>query len=288
MEPSAPFRERLTDALLYIVDDLYATDFWGVCTQMAFYSLMAFFPMVIFLINFVGKIIVQFKEILYLFLKLSLPDLSYQYCVQLVDTLEGSLGESPTFLPILTFILASMAARAIMIGINQNYGTGESRRLPVVWFYAFVITFLFALSLVVAIVAYFILSDMCIALLTAMGLDTITSTFTQVFTSGFLMVILTLLFDLIYTLAPVKPLKLSQGLPGAIFCTLGIGIAFRIFVYFANHSTRYTMLYGNLGGLLALLVSIYLICVILNAGAKINVYAPQPIRCQTQGWCYSK
>ena len=77
---------------------------------------------------------------------------------------------------------------------------------------------------------------------------------------------------MIYVLTPAQPLKFKSGLPGALFATLGLNIAFRIFTLFINHSTKYSTLYGSLGGLFALMVAIYFICVILNLGGKINLY----------------
>lgn len=265
-------KEKIYAFIHYCIDDMYETDFFGICMQMAFYFLLAFFPMIIFLINFIGQVMASFQGYLFAFLKSFLPDLSYNYVQMVLNQLQNTHFHNQLLLIIITFCFASMAARAIMIGINQNYGNIERRNLFHVWILAFVFTLLFAVSLVLVIVIYVIMNDMTENILIRIGLTRFSVAITQVFTFVFAFVVTILAFDCIYVLAPAKSLTIRQGLPGAIFMTLALNIALRIFVFFVNHSTKYTMLYGNLGGFFALLVGIFFICFIFNFGSKINYY----------------
>ncbi|MGL4284580.1 MAG: YihY/virulence factor BrkB family protein [Eubacterium aggregans] len=264
--------EAVKDSVLYIIDDLYDTDFLGVCTQMAFYFLLAFFPMVIFLINFVGKIIVHFDQYIFEFLRAYMPQLSYDYVVNLTVMLENNIKENSVLLPILTFIFASMAARAIMVGINQSYGCEERRSLPKVWLLAFAITLLFGIALILIVTSYVLLSDVSTHLLNALGLAVVSAFLTKLISFCLAVLITILALYCIYTLAPTKRSSFKESLPGAILATVGMLMVFRIFVIFVDHSSRYTMLYGSLVSLFTLLVAIYFICVILNIYSKINVY----------------
>jgi membrane protein len=260
------------DLLSYIVDDIYDTDFWGICTQMAFFFLLAFFPMIIFLVDFGSRFLLHFKQYLYDLLQMMLPNLSFNYVVQLTTSLEQNNGGDQFLLPVASFIFASLGAHAIITGINQNYRITENRRPITVIMLSFLITILFGVAVVCIIVAYLILSGFATGILTVLGLQTLVSLNTQVLTFFFSLAVLVILFDGIYALAPARRTSFQENLPGAILATLGVSIVLRIFVIFANHSNRYTLLYGNWGGLFALLVLIYFFCVILNIGSKFNLY----------------
>ncbi len=263
---------KLTEFIIFMVEDMDRTDFWGICAQMSFYIIMAFFPLIIFLINFVGRFIVQFKDYLFDILKEYLPQLSYDYVRTLIDTLTRNLADNNYILVLFTFFFATLAARAIMTGMNQNYGNRESRSHLKIWLLSFLFTVLFAISIILIISAYVFSEAISEYILVRLGIDQFNIILMNIFTLVFSLVTSIFLFTCVYVLAPDRHLRFVQGLPGAVFSTLGINIAFRIFLKFMNHSTKYTLLYGNFGGLFALLVGIYFVCVILNLGGKINVF----------------
>lgn len=266
-----PTKQQVMAFIRFAIDDVYATDFFGICLQMAFYFLLAFFPMMMFLIGSIGGFLSEFKVYFFAFLKSLLPVLSYNYVVDLFVQLQHSSSNLAAML-VITFFFASMAARAIMVGINQNYGNPETRSTLHIWLLAFLFTILFAVVLVLITAIYFVMDSMTASLLERTGLVAFNVPITQGMAVIFSLVASPFILDFIYILAPVERLPYRQGLPGAIFTTLGINIVVRIFTFFVNHSSKYTLLYGNLGGLFALLISIYFICVILNIGTKINLY----------------
>ncbi|MEG2897494.1 MAG: YihY/virulence factor BrkB family protein [Eubacterium sp.] len=262
----------LFDFIAFVIKDVERTDFWGICAQMSFYLLMAFFPLIIFLINFIGRFILKFKEYLFDVLKTFLPNLSYNYVVNLINILIQDLDNNNYVLLAITFFFATLAARAIMTGMNQNYGNIENRSPLKILLLSFLFTFLFAIVLILIIITYLFSEAISLQVLNNFGIDHVTLNIMNIFTFIFTLIISAFLFNCIYILAPNKRLPFKQGFPGAIFATIGLNIVFRIFLIFINNSPKYTILYGNLGGLFALLVGIYFICVILNLGGKINVY----------------
>jgi membrane protein len=266
------FNLKIIKLALLIKDDFEKTDFPGICTQMSFYLLMAFFPLLIFLISFVGNVVSQFETYLYDILKTFLPNLSYDYVVDLLNSLISEHSNNRYLLLMLSFFFATLAARAIMIGLNQTYGQNETRSHLKIWFLSFVFTLLFAFSILMIVSAYIFTADLGKFIFQFFNYSSHTYGIWSFFATLFSWLISTLIFNMIYVIAPAQHLKFIDGFPGAIFSTLGLNIAFRIFALFINNSTKYTTLYGNLGGLFALLVGIYFICVVLNLGGKINIY----------------
>lgn len=256
----------------FLMEDFEETDFSGICTQMSFYLLLAFFPLLLFLISFIGNFIKPFETYLYEILKVFLPNLSYDYVTTLLDTMTSEISNSNFIMILISFFFSTLAARAVMIGINQTYGRKETRNLVQIWLYSFLFTILFALAILIIATAYIFSADLGAVILKQIGLYTYYYPLLSLFAVIFSWVVSTFIFNMIYVMAPAHRLKFRDALPGALFATMGLNIAFRIFTLFINHSSKYTALYGSLGGLFALMVAIYFICVILNLGGKINLY----------------
>lgn len=263
---------RIVKLLFFLKEDFEETDFSGICTQMSFYLLLAFFPLLLFLISFIGNFIKPFETYLYDILEVFLPNLSYEYVTSILDSIISQVSGSHYSLILVAFFFSSLATRAIMIGINQTYGRKETRTLRAIWLYSFLFTILFTLAILLIVVAYIFSADLGAVIFKEFGLYTYYYPFLSFFAVAFSWIVSTFIFNMIYVMAPAQPLKFKSGLPGALFATLGINIAFRIFTLFVNHSTKYSTLYGSLGGLFALMVALYFICVILNLGGKINLY----------------
>ena len=266
------FDLKIVKLLFFLMEDFEETDFSGICTQMSFYLLLAFFPLLLFLISFIGSFIKPFESYLYEILEAFLPNLSYDYVTSLLDSIISQVSGSHYSLILVAFFFSSLATRAIMIGINQTYGRDETRTLSEIWFYSFLFTFMFTLAILLIVVAYIFSADVGAVIFQKIGLYTYHYPVLSFFAVAFSWIVSTFIFNMIYVMAPAQPLKFKNGLPGALFATLGLNIAFRIFTLLINHSTKYSTLYGSLGGLFALMVAIYFICVILNLGGKINLY----------------
>lgn len=265
-------KKRISDFITFIIIDSDRTDFWGICSQMAFYLLMAFFPLIIFLVNFVGEFVVQSRAYLFEILRNYLPDIAYNYVYDLIHALPPATGENHYFMLLLAFFFSTLAARAVMIGMNSTYGYLETRSRKKLWILSFIFTFAFAVMILLIITAFLLSQTLTAFILNKLGLSPFTYNLISTTTFIFSFLVTVLICDLVYTMAPSKRLSFKHSLPGALFSAAGITIIFRIFLIFVNRSAKYTLLYGSFGGLFALLVGIYFLCVILNFGGKINVY----------------
>ena len=201
-----------------------------------------------------------------------MPNLTYDYVTSLLNTLTSQFASSHFSLVLVSFFFSTLAIRAIMIGINQTYGQAETRSLLQIWSLSFLFILLFALAILLLVIAYLISADIGAVIFEKCGVYPYYYPFIRFFAVIFSWLASMFIFSLIYVAAPARPLKFCEGLPGALFSTLGLNIAFRVFTWFINHSNKYSTLYGNLGGLFALLVGFYFICVIINLGGKINLY----------------
>ena len=217
--------------------DFEKTDFSGICSQMSFYLLMAFFPLMIFLISFVGKFVKQFESYLYEILKTFLPNLSYDYVTNLLTSLTSRISDANYSLLLIAFFFSTLAARAIMIGLNQTFGRKEIRSHLKIWLTSFLFTILFALATLLIVIAYIFSADFAKFIFQIFGITLDYYPVWRLLAVMISWVFSTLFFNMVYIMAPAKHLKFSAGLPGAFFATLGLNVAFRIFTWFINNST---------------------------------------------------
>ena len=74
----------------------------------------------------------------------------------------------------------------------------------------------------------------------------------------------------IYYLVPAHGLPWHWFSPGTIFAVLGWIVASQGFRFYVGHYARYNQIYGALGGVIAMLLWLYLTGAILLIGAQIN------------------
>ena len=86
----------------------------------------------------------------------------------------------------------------------------------------------------------------------------------------FTAVALVILALLLYLLTPVNYLTLRQALPGAIFFSIGWVIATKLFQLYVAKYDRYNPTYLALASIIVLLTWMYLTCLLLLLGGKLN------------------
>jgi membrane protein len=82
------------------------------------------------------------------------------------------------------------------------------------------------------------------------------------------------IFALLYKYSPCvenrRKIKLRNTLPGSLFSALGWMITSIIFSYYVNNFSRYTVTYGSVGGIIVLLIWLYIVSIIVVLGGEIN------------------
>jgi membrane protein len=94
----------------------------------------------------------------------------------------------------------------------------------------------------------------------------------------------------LYLLTPENYLTIRQALPGAVFFAIGWTIVTKLFQYYVAKYDRYNPTYLALASIVVLLVWMYLTCLLLLLGAKLNAIlrrererrTPAPVSTVTQ------
>ncbi|MNI49613.1 hypothetical protein D3C73_1042290 [compost metagenome] len=84
------------------------------------------------------------------------------------------------------------------------------------------------------------------------------------------LIVLFVVFAAVYMYMPNLRLKLKEVIPGAAFTTLGWVITSLLFSFYVNQFGNYSKTYGSIGGMIVLLIWLYLSSIIIVLGGEIN------------------
>jgi membrane protein len=237
---------------------------------MTYYLLLALFPFLIFVLgifSYTAVTIDNVSEVLSTILPMETIEL-------ILGTVEEVLNNTNSTLYSFAIIGAvwsmKMGATSLITGVNRAYGVKENR--------PFLIKGLIDIFVIISIPLFAIISF----LIVAMGkllidqfdiwFDLSTDFISTISTLRFLVPALMLLFyfTLFYRFVPNLRLSFRRIFVGALFTTFGwIGTSMLFSIYITNFA-NYTLIYGSLGSIVALLLWINLTCMIILIGAEIN------------------
>ena len=236
--------------------------------QMTYYLILSLFPFLIFLLTLISLTPLARDEALNLLFAL-IPESANQTVMDIVEETVLSSSRSLMSVGMLAAIWTSSSGiMAVIRGINKAYDTEEKRPFWKVRLYAVWYTLIFAFLLFLTF-AMLIFGDTAV--------DRLAEWIPKRYLSAwhfarhaipFSMMIVT--FTLLYKQAPNYPVRLKQALPGALFSTFAwIGLSLAFSYYVANFG-NFARTYGSIGGIIALLIWLYISSIIILVGGQFN------------------
>jgi membrane protein len=245
-------------------------DVLALASQLSYNLLFSIFPLIIFLMILIGLSPVRSDDVL-IGLKRLVPmstfNLIHGTIVEVVDTKRGHL------IPLsLAFIIwsASTGFSAVIKALNKAYDEKEHRSFLKVQ----LIAVLFMLSLIFILIGTILLlvfgEEIGKAISLSLGLSVLFPfvwNILRYIIVGFAMI---LIFAFLYHYTPCRRLKWIEVLPGSVFATIGWIITSTIFSFYVNNFGNYSLIYGSLGAVIALLTWLFLSSIIIIMGGELN------------------
>lgn len=242
----------------------------GTSAQIAYYLILSFFPFLLFLINLLSFTSLSSDLLLTNFQRF-LPQDSADW---LKDILTQTVQSKSTVLLIVGMVSALWSSTkgvlAITRGLNKAYDVKEDRGIVKIR----ILSFLSAITLSVIIVLSLltlvfgeIISTFIINLIGTSRNFSFVGTFLQYLISFFLIFFM---FSLVYKKLPNRKLKFKEIWIGSIFSTFAWVGASLIFSIYVNNFANYSKVYGGIGGIIALLIWLFLTTLIILIGGEIN------------------
>ena len=243
---------------------------FGRAAELAYYFLLALFPMLIFLTSLVGFMPGAQENIINAIGKAAPPqvmDLVRQF---MHDVIENRSGGLLSFGILGTIWAASNGVSSVMDTLNTAYDAKESR--------SFIKKRLVAIGLTIALSVLVVGGTVLIMfgdrfaewLGGALGLGAAFTTAWKVFDYILGLALLFIGIELIYYFGPNVKQEWKWITPGAIFAVAGLIVSSLGFSFYLRYAPDYSATYGSLGAVIILLLWLYILGVVLLVGGEIN------------------
>src|SRR5450830_250480 len=259
--------ELLKDLYVRFVND----DVLSTGAQVAFFLLLSLFPFLIFVITVITYMpLVNFQDsiqVLTAFMTANALEILREI---INETIADRSGALLSFGMLLALWSSTSGVTSLIRGINRAYDQEETRhswKIKAVSLY-------FTLELAIAIIFYLILivfgKVLGTQLFHFLGFsDASLQVWNYV---GYIITLITtiLVFISLYYNTPNRRLGFREVIPGAVVASLGWVIISIAFSYYIDNFGNYSKVYGSLGGIIALLMWLYVSSIIILMGAEIN------------------
>lgn len=259
------------DQLLFRIGD---DEVLAIGAQLTYFLILSVFPFIIMFLNIISYTPLVREEVLsniIRYLPFEVQNLINGFAAEIIETSSQGLLSIAAIFGLWT---ASSGITAVIRAINKAYDNEETRPFYITKLLSILFTIILLISFTLVILtlvfgevlgnrlfAYFGLTDIFLDIWYALRM--IIPIVYMIFT-----------FTLFYRFAPitknVNHVRLRNSIPGAVFTTLGWLLTSTIFSYYVNNFSRYTITYGSIGGIIILLVWLYISSIIIVLGGEIN------------------
>jgi len=242
----------------------------ALAAQLTFYLVLAFFPFLIFLITLLSYFPVANDMPLDQLASIMPWDAYVQVRKIIEETLQARSNTLLSIGMIITIWAASTGVSALISGINKAHCDKETRSFWKVRGLSLLFTLGLALIILFALVMLVLGRIMGESLFATLGADHYFTRIWRYLRYLIPLVTMLLVFNLLYRFSPNLRLSSREVLPGSILASLGWIITSSVFAWYVEHFADYTLIYGSLGGIIILLIWLYLSSVVILVGGELN------------------
>ncbi|MEK3884464.1 YihY/virulence factor BrkB family protein [Paenibacillus sp. PL2-23] len=238
--------------------------------QLTYYFILSFFPFLIFVVSLMSFVQLSGDSVVAELIRL-LPEQTGEAIEGILqEVTSDSRGALLSIGMIATLWSASNGVNAVIKGVNKAYDVEESRPFWKVRAISLAATVVLAIAIMLAIVLL-IFGEVIGRFIfnwfpSPVGFGPIWDTLKYVVPISFMIVV----FSLLYWIVPNRLISFKSALPGALFATFGWIATSLLFQFYINHFGNYSKTYGSIGGIIILLIWLYISSIIIMLGGEIN------------------
>ena len=245
-------------------------DLSGMGAQLAYFFLLSLFPLLIFVMTLVPFLNLP-QEQVYEMLKNILPEQVYSLVGDtLKDVLQNRNGGLLSIGILATLWSASNGVNALIKSLNQSYGKAETRPFIIARSMSVIFTLVLILLVVVALVLPVFGAQIGHFLANTIGLG---EQFAAVFAKFRILLPPLVIFcglTFMYWLGPNVKMYLRNAIPGAAVATVCWLVISYVFSIYINNFSNYSATYGSIGGIIILMLWLYITGMVLMVGGLVN------------------
>lgn len=268
-------KESTKHYLERVYEKSFDEDIFSNAAQVAFYFLLALFPLLIFLISIFGIVLGQNNEIrqeLFGYLGRVMPSSAYDLVNKTMDeVIKESSGSKITFGLLATLYSASVGIDSVRIALNGLYTLPEERSWWKRKLMSLAMTIGLGLIVFLALGVVFYGNQLVSFLIGQTGLDISSPLILQI---PAIVIVLLLLFATLYAVYYFVPNHKDYGkkwiTPGAVIALALWLLVSKGFSLYLQYFDTYARTYGSLGAMIVLMLWLYLTALVILAGGVFN------------------
>ncbi|AIQ57803.1 YihY/virulence factor BrkB family protein [Paenibacillus borealis] len=270
MSRSTAGRKDAFTFIKQLLQKIKADDVQGISAQLTYYLILSLFPFLIFIMTLIGYANISLEDKIQQ-LEQVMPAEAVSIIEEILqDVSEGRSQALLSFGMLATLWAASKGVNAIIKGLNRAYDIDESRAFWKIRGIAFLATltigFVVLLSILLLVLGTWLKTQVFLLTDLPYGFQKLW----DLLQYAVPLLVMFIVFTLLYWIAPSRRLALREVVPGAMFSTLGWIITSVLFSVYVNQFSDFTKTYGSLGGVMILLIWLYISSIIILAGGEIN------------------
>ncbi len=260
----------LIDLIKQLFKKIKADDVQAISAQLTYYLLLSFFPFLIFVMTLVGYANISMEDNLN-FIREIIPVQAVTIIEEIIkEVSEGRSQALLSFGMLATLWATSRCINAIIKGLNKAYDIEEDRKRWKLRIFSLLATFIIGivvlLSILLLVFGGWVGDQLSVLFHFSDGLHQLWNFLQYVIP----LLVMIVVFTLLYLLGPNRRISFKEALPGAIFTTIGWILTSIIFSIYVNQFGNFTKTYGSLGGVMIILIWLYISSIIILVGGEIN------------------
>ncbi len=240
--------------------------------QTAYFFVLSFFPLMIFIVSIVSKLDINYEFAVH-YIQNVVPENIHKMIFSFIG--ETVHVEGNTLLSVSGIAMlysSSRAVSALQRAINTSYGVEETRNFINLKLMGMFYTLMFTIMIVLSVTIPTLVSSL-IDLFTqtfGIGFDTKWIDVLELIRNIVLLTTFVVVITSIYAFLPNKKMRLSDIYPGALFAVVGSILGNFVFTKLVIGLTDYSILYGSLSAMIAFMIWVYFLGLVIIVGAEIN------------------
>ncbi|GAA0370209.1 YihY/virulence factor BrkB family protein [Bacillus horti] len=238
--------------------------------QLSYYFLLALFPFLIFTFTLLPYTPLASEDVLELIAQY-IPLDSMEIVERNVrNILEVERGGLLSVSIIAAMWSASNGSYAVIRALNHAYDVEESRSFIKARLVAFMLMLALLLTILIALILPVFGRSLGIFLFSFMGMSETFLALWDAFRWIISFTVIFIVFSFLYLVAPNRSMSPSQVWVGALVATIGWQLISLGFSYYISNFSNYSATYGSLGGVIILLLWLFLMGMLIILGGEIN------------------
>ncbi len=242
----------------------------GMAAQLAYYFMLAIFPLLIFLLTLVPLFNIDQATITGFIEDYAPAEISGMLTGIINDVMSSSNGGLLSFGLIATLWSASNGMTALMNAFNVAYDVEDNRNFVVAKGLSLIFTIVLTLSVLLVFVLIVFGGQIGDLMFGVIGLDQEFSTVWTLIRSILPVLLVFIVFLIMYSVAPNVKMHIKSVIPGTIFTTIAFLVMSWGFGFYVSNFSNYSATYGSIAGVIILLLWLYITGIIIILGAQIN------------------